>query len=120
FLISLAIELIGKAYYLKHSRDPKEAIYKHDVLSLCNGVPLDSKQQALMMFAESNVIWAGRYPTPKWTKEDFKKGYDVPCKIVDGVEHIEAEHFKNSASPQRVRELYNLYSYLRNAWQNDT
>ncbi len=119
FLVSLAIELISKAYYLKIGTGHREVIYKHEVLSLCEGITLSQRQRELMHIAESNVLWAGRYPTPKWTKEVFKEDYDVPCQIIDGKVHVEADKMKNSSSPDKVEELLELYSFLRDAWQKD-
>lgn len=120
FLISLAIELICKAYYLKLGIGKREEIYKHDVLDLCQGILFSVRQKELMALAESNVIWAGRYPTPKWTKEKFKEDYDVPSKLIDGVEYLDADKMKNSSSPKRVEELIELYSYLKESWKNIT
>ena len=89
-------------------------------MDLCQGIFFSARQNELMALAESNVIWAGRYPTPKWTKEKLKEDYDVPCQVIDGVEHLEADKMKNSASPKRVEELLELYSYIRESWENVT
>ncbi len=120
FLISLAIELICKAYYLKLGKGNREDIYKHEVFELCQDIHFNARQKELMNLAESNVIWAGRYPTPKWTKEKFKEDYDVPCKTINGKVYVEANKMKNSSSPKQVEELLELYSYIRSTWQNVT
>jgi len=70
-----------------------------------------------MAYAEAFVIWAGRYPTPKWTKEQFKEAYDVPCKIIDGAEYIDAEKLPNSTSRKRADELLSHYEHIHKAWQ---
>lgn len=120
FIVSLAVELISKAYFLKLGKGNRKDIYSHNVLSLCDSIKFNTRQTELMELAESSVIWAGRYPTPKWTKESFKEEYDVPCQIKNGIEHIEANKMKNSSSPQRVEELLELYSFIRGEWENIT
>jgi hypothetical protein len=117
FLLSLAIEQVSKAYYLKSKRGPRESIYTHSVADLCGEKLLDGKGKQLMAYAEAFVVWAGRYPTPKWTKEQFKEAYDVPCKIIDGLEHIDAEKLPNSTSRARTDELLAQYKLIHEAWQ---
>ncbi len=120
FLSSLAIELISKAYFLKRRIGNREEIYKHQVLDLCDGITFSIEQEELMALAESNVVWAGRYPTPKWTKEKLKAEYGVPCEVIDGAEHIDASKIKNSSSPQRVADLLALYSFIWGKWNDVT
>lgn len=117
FLLSLAVELICKAHYLKRSAGPREAIFRHEVLSLCDGILFNPEQLVLMQHAERYVVWAGRYPTPKWTKEKFKEEYDVPSSFVGSVEHIDAAHMPNTASRLRADQLLALYQHILNAWR---
>jgi hypothetical protein len=116
FLLSLAIEQVCKAYYLKSGAGPKEAIYSHEVASLCGDKLLNAEQRDLMTYAEGFVVWAGRYPTPKWTKEIFKEAYDVPSAFVDGTEHIDATKMPNAASRERANQLLSLCEHIRTAW----
>lgn len=109
FLLCLAIELVSKARYLK-LHGPTEEIYTHQTLDLFEAGWLDAAEVALMEHASGYVVWAGRYPTPKWTRERFKEGYDVPSKFVDGVEHFEAEDIPNTASRQRCAQLVDLFN----------
>lgn len=118
FLLSLAIELICKAYLLKAKVDKPEAIYRHDVSNLMPKGLLSEEQQKLMTHAERYVIWAGRYPTPKWTREDLKEGFDVSSTFSDGIEHIDASQLPNSSSRPRCDELLVLYEHLRQSWAN--
>jgi hypothetical protein len=117
FLASLAVELICKAYYLKLGNGDHHNVYQHQVKSLCQNISFNSRQLELIDFAESNVVWAGRYPTPKWTKEHFKEDYDVPHITIDGKTYIDASKMKNSATPERVKDLLALYSYISEKWQ---
>lgn len=119
FLLSLAIEQITKAYYLKIGSGPKEEIFSHKVATLCGEKILSTDQKKLMAYAESYVVWAGRYPTPKWIAEKFKEKYDVPSSFVDGIEHIDAGKLPNAASRDRARQLLALYEYIHNAWYVD-
>jgi hypothetical protein len=117
FLLSLAVELICKAHYLKHNAGAREAIYQHEVASLCEGCLFNPEQLALMQHAERYVMWAGRYPSPKWTKEAYKEEYDVPSSFVGGIEHIDAAHIPNTASRPRAEQLLALYWHIHNAWR---
>ncbi len=117
FLASLALELIAKAYYLRSNAGPREDIYRHDVIVLCGAGFLSAEQEQLMLHAERYVVWAGRYPTPKWTKESLKENYDVPSVVVGSVEHIDATNIPNTASRPRVDQLLALYEHIHAAWQ---
>ena len=117
FLASLALELVSKAYYLKSNHGPKEDIYSHNVLSLCGEGFFNQEQTKLMFHAQRYVVWAGRYPTPKWTKETYKEGYDVPSKVTGNYEQIDGRDVPNWASRPRADDLLALYEYVRNAWQ---
>ena len=116
FLISLAIEMMAKAYYLKHNPGPREAIYTHKVLPLISDIDLTDRQIELINHSEKYVVWAGRYPTPKWTKEKFKSDYDVPSIIKNGVEYIHADDIPNTASIPRIEEKWELYECINNNW----
>ena len=69
-----------------------------------------------MKYAETFVVWAGRYPTPKWINEKQKKQYDVPSVFVDGIEHIDGQKLPNSASSARAEQLIDVYEFVHNAW----
>jgi len=116
FLLSLALELLAKAYYLKTNAGHQEAIYRHDVAGLLDSTFLTAEQYRLMRHAERYVVWAGRYPTPKWTKETFKEGYDVPSYVQGHVEHINGADIPNTASRPRCGELLALYEHIHAAW----
>ena len=116
FLLSLAVELLSKAYYLKAKLGPPEAIYRHDVATLLKDGFLNVEQSRLMCHAERYVVWAGRYPTPKWTKEQYKEYYDVPSTVIGSVEHIDATDIPNTASRPRCNELVALYEYIHSVW----
>jgi hypothetical protein len=116
FLASLAVELVAKAYYLRLNSGPREAIYRHDVLDLCGDSLFSPEQRQLMLHAQRYVVWAGRYPTPKWTRETFKEEYDVPSTIAGRVETIDATNIPNTASPPRVDELLTLHHHIQDAW----
>ena len=116
FLLSLALELLAKAYYLKANVGPQEAIYRHDVAGLLDPTFLTYEQHRLMRHAERYVVWAGRYPTPKWTKEIFKEDYDVPSAVQGHIEHISASDIPNTASRPRCEELLALYERIHTAW----
>lgn len=117
FLASLALELVAKAYYLKSNAGPREDIYRHDVIVLCGAGFLTPDQERLMLHAAQYVVWAGRYPTPKWTKESSKENYDAPSVFVGAEEHIDASDIPNTASRPKVNQLLELYEYIRIAWQ---
>jgi len=116
FLLSLALELLCKAYHLKATIGRPEDIYSHNVVDLVGSGFFTEPQERLMRHAERYVIWAGRYPTPKWTKEHFKEGYDVPSKFIGGVEHIDGSDIPNTASRPRCNELIELCQYIRSRW----
>ena len=97
-------------------KEPKTAIYSHSVFALCGDQLLDSEQTLLLDFAEKCVIWAGRYPTPKWTREDLKRYYDVSSYFIDGVEHIDATDLPTVASKPRILKLGELYEHIQAAW----
>ena len=77
---------------------------------------LSADQIRLIRHAERYVIWAGRYPTPKWTKERFKEEYDVPSIFVQGVETINGEDIPNTASIPRIKAKINLYALIWTLW----
>ena len=108
FLLCLAIELVAKARYLK-LHGPSEDIYTHQTLDLFEAGWIDAGEVKLLAHASRYVVWAGRYPTPRWTKESLKEGYDVPSKFVDGVEHFHAEDIPNTGSRQRCAQLVDLF-----------
>lgn len=116
FLLSLALELICKAYLLKTKANDPEAIYRHDVSALVPKDLLSPDQQTLMLHAERYVVWAGRYPTPKWTKDKFKEDFDVPSTIENGIERIDASHIPNTSSRPRCEQMLALYEHVRQAW----
>jgi len=116
FLLSFAIELISKAYFLEKSSGKKETIYSHDVLSLFTNDELTTEQESLIEHCIRYVIWAGKYPTPKWTKEKFKQESDVPSEIVNGIERINALDIPTTSSRSRLDEMLELYNYIHQLW----
>lgn len=116
FLLSFSIELICKAYYLAKAEGHREGIYGHDVLSLFQSSELTDEQTKLLEHTARYVIWAGKYPTPKWTKEKFKKDSDVSSEIVNGIERINALDMPGSSSRPRVNKLFELYDFIHNLW----
>jgi hypothetical protein len=116
FLVSFSIELICKAYYLAKVKGPREAIYGHDVISLFQSSELSTEQTKLLEHTARYVIWAGKYPTPKWTKEKFKKDSDVPSEIVNGIERVNAPDMPGNSLRPRVDELFELYNFIHNLW----
>jgi len=117
FLLSLAIEQVSKAHYLKAKLGAREAIQTHNVVKLFSEGTFNEEQLLLMAYAESHVVWAGRYPTPTWTKEKFKEAYDVPSSFVDGVEHIDAKDIPNATWRDRANELLKLYEHIHGMWR---
>jgi len=120
FLLALALELLAKAYYLKANAGPQEAIYRHDVAGLLDPTFLTDEQHRLMRHAERYVVWAGRYPTPKWTKETFKEDYDVPSVVQGRIERINGADIPNTASRPRCDELLALYEHIHAAWSEQS
>jgi len=118
FLVALALELVSKAYFLRLKLGPSELIYTHQVSKLCGEKLLNADQRALLGRAERYVVWAGRYPTPRWDKEHKREEYDVPSVFVDGQEHIDATGLPNSSSPGEVAKLFELYEYIHRAHHN--
>lgn len=116
FLLALAVEIISKAHYLKRSNGQREDIYKHEVSQLFEPGFLSNEQSKLLRHAERYVIWAGRYPTPKWTKEKFKEEFDVPSIINGNHEVIDATNIPNTASRPRCNELIALYQFIHTDW----
>ena len=116
FLLALALELLIKAYYLRAKLGPREAIYTHAVSNLSGIGFFDLSQSKLVGKAERYVIWAGRYPTPKWMKETSREEYDVPSVFIDGQEHIDAAELPNSSSRSEVAALQNLYEHIHQAY----
>ena len=116
FLLALAVELISKAHHLKTDKQPREGIYKHEVSELFEPGFLSTEQIKLVHHAEQYVIWAGRYPTPKWTKETFKKAYDVPSLVRGNHEAIHANGIPNTASRPRCGALVALYDFIHADW----
>ena len=117
FLISLAIELISKAHYLKVEAGPRERIYTHTLHDLEIDGQLTPDQIRLLRHSERYVVWAGRYPTPKWTKESFKEDYDIPSVCENGIEKINGEDIPNTASIPRIKAKIELYSFIRALWE---
>jgi hypothetical protein len=117
FVISLAVELIVKAYYLKGGSGPKERIYTHTLQDLGVDAHLSPEQIRLIRHAERYVVWAGRYPSPKWTKETFKEEYDVPSAFENGVEKINGEEIPNTASIPRIKMKIHLYLHIHALWE---
>jgi hypothetical protein len=118
FLISLAIELISKAHYLKTGVGPREQIYTHTLHDLGIDSQLTPEHICLARHSERYVIWAGRYPTPTWTKEKFKEDYDVPSVFENGIEKINGEDIPNTASIPRIKAKIELYSFIRALWES--
>lgn len=112
FVLCLALELTVKAHYLKAKTGHCEAIYDHDVLRFVPDGLLTDAQRSLLKHAVRYVIWAGRYPTPKWTTEHYKEGYDADALLVEGIETIDGSTIPNSASLQRSKELVALCEEL--------
>jgi hypothetical protein len=117
FVISLAVELIAKAHYLKLGSGPKERIYTHTLGDLGVDDHLSAEQIRLVRHAERYVVWAGRYPTPKWTKEVFKEEYDVPSMFENGIEKIDGEDIPNTASIPRIKMKIDLYLHIHACWE---
>lgn len=116
FLLSLALELICKACYLKLNLGPCDAIYRHQVVDLLGPSFFNTEQRRLMLHAQRFVIWAGRYPTPKWIKESQKEDYDVPSVFTGSQEVIDARDLPNGASRPRCDELLALYDHIHQEW----
>lgn len=116
FLSSLAIELICKAYFLKSKFGPREQIFTHSLNNFLAADLLNDRQLELLVRAEQNVVWAGRYPTPIWKKELAKENYDVPVTLVDGIEHIDAMQIPTSSSRAQIEDLMALYAHIHSAW----
>ena len=116
FLLALALELMSKVYYLRAKSGPQQAIYRHEVVGLYPEGFFSDRQVRLMHHAERYVVWAGRYPTPKWTKEHHREEYDVHSTFSGGVEHIHADDIPNTASRPRCGELIGLYEHVHRAW----
>lgn len=119
FLVSFSIELICKAYYLAKGIGHRESIYGHDVTSLFQSKELSTEQLKLLDHTTRYVIWAGKYPTPKWTKEKFKMDSDVPSEIVNGIERINALDMPSTSSRPRVDELFYLYDFIHALWSTE-
>jgi hypothetical protein len=120
FLAALALELIVKAYFLKLKLGKSELIYTHQVSDFCGENLLNADQRELLGRAERYVVWAGRYPTPRWDKEHKREEYDVASVFVDGQEHIDASDLPNSSSPGEVGKLFELHEYIQRAYRNAT
>jgi hypothetical protein len=116
FMLALSIELMSKAHYLKNTKKPKEDIYKHEVSVLFEPGFLSPEQLTLLHHSERYVVWAGRYPTPKWTKEKYKEDYDVPSLLNSNHETIDARDIPNTASRPRCNELIELYEFIHSDW----
>jgi len=116
FLLSFSIELISKAYYLQSRLGPREKIYNHNVQELFKKDDFSKQHWELLAHTMRYVVWAGRYPTPKWTKEKFKKESDVPSIIKNGIESINAIDIPSTSSRPRVDLLFTLYNHIRNLW----
>ena len=112
FDMALAVELIAKAYYLSAMLGPPEQVYQHEVLKLVPADMLTERERKLMQFATNCVVWAGRYPTPKWTTEKNKLAWDVP--ELDGA--INGADIPNAASGARIDELGALFEHLHAAY----
>lgn len=117
YLLALSLEMVGKAYYLRAKLGAREGVYTHAVSELIADRLLSSDQKQILVGAEELVVWAGRYPTPKWTKEVFKEKYDVPVNVTAGIEHIDANAIQNTATPQRCRDFLSLFEFIHGAWR---
>lgn len=117
FLVALALELLIKAYFLKVKLGKHELIYTHQVSDLCGEALLSPEQRQLLERAERYVIWAGRYPTPRWDKVHKRADFDVPSVVAGGQERINAADLPNSASPGEVAMLVELYEFLQQAYR---
>jgi hypothetical protein len=113
FNISLALELICKALYLKQAQGPREAVYTHQVVKLLPAEMLSQEQEALLNFAAQNVEWAGRYPTPKWDREASKEKYDVP--EIGEPNAIDGNDLPNRASITLIDAMEVLYDHIHQA-----
>lgn len=113
FNMSLAVELMAKAYHLRVSRDPPESVYTHQVRKLLPSNLLSSDEMKLVDFASQTVEWAGRYPTPKWDREPSREKYDV-SSTKGG--HFDANNLPNRASLQLVDALDQLFQRIHKAW----
>ncbi|MBI5908350.1 MAG: hypothetical protein HY848_00095 [Betaproteobacteria bacterium] len=114
FNISLAVELVCKALYLKVAHGPREAVYTHQVAKLLPSGLLSQEQEELLNFAAQSVEWAGRYPTPRWDKESNKAKYDIPEK--NGPDSFDANDIPNRASIALIDALEALYVHIHQAW----
>jgi hypothetical protein len=115
FNLSLAVELVAKAYYLQAKLGQPEEIYTHVVSAFVPPQLVNKEQGELLAFAAQCVEWSGRYPTPKWTKESSREKYDLPQG--PNANTIDATHIPNRASLEIVNSLDALYLHLHDAWR---
>lgn len=117
FNMSLAVELMAKALFLAGAHEDLARVYTHDVASLLPEGVLSDAQRDEVNFAVQAVVWAGRYPTPRWTSERSKATWDVH-EPQPGV--IDARLVPNSASPARIDALAEVVERLFEEYSRST
>jgi hypothetical protein len=96
FLAAQGIEVLLKAIALKHNsnlvHERGSAFYSHNIAVLCrlSGLAVNSDEVLLANKLTSLIEWAGRYPVPRWNKEETRAKYDLPSTSEDGHEVIDA------------------------------
>ena len=111
YLAAQVIEVLLKALALR--REPDSAIngrlYTHDLVTLANDVariPISIEEEKRLIKVGQIVMWAGRYPTPKWDKERSKKAHDLPQgQTADGAVSIDMSAFPTSIGWDALEEM---------------
>lgn len=114
FNMALALELIVKAYYLRHGEGPKDAVYTHDTRNLLPPQLLDSEQWEVLRLAFVCVEWAGRYPTPRWDRKNAYEKWDPPT-LPDG--RVDLNKIPTAASLAEIDRIRAVYDVVYAAYE---
>lgn len=118
-LCGLALELIIKAVLVQRRTELSQIDSKHqlsDLVKLLDIKPTHQEQQLLKLYQE-NVIWAGRYPTPRKHIDEKLKHYwslssDVLTSPVQEFKEIELRQFNGATDWEKFTKLWRSYASL--------
>ena len=88
----------------------------HDIARKYIRGRLSDEDYLLLERLSSLIEWAGRYPIPKWNAEKHRRNYDVPARVVDGQEFINARDVPGSFTPDTWQEACALIEKLQSTY----
>ncbi|PUA30412.1 MAG: hypothetical protein B0W54_07935 [Cellvibrio sp. 79] len=118
-LSGLALELIIKAVLVQRKIELKKIDNKHqlsELVRLLDIKPTRQELQVLKLYQE-NIVWAGRYPTPRTHIDEKLKQYwslssEVLTSPVEKFNTIELRQFNGATDWEEFTKLWRSYASL--------